>query len=144
MAHKVWWPITPRKKKRRACFNGFQTGRKPAEFSKFNVFYDPQLCHLPDLFSAFWIGFSNGSSVMGCRALAIGVGVIIWPKIMDRDERGENVALTHRRINSIADLQRDRVSWFQQSTTAFPGAFSILFRNATALHRQGRSVAGGW
>ena len=35
------------------------------------------------------MGYSNGSIVMGCAALALGIGLIVWQKILDREERGD-------------------------------------------------------
>jgi len=61
----------------------------------FNSFYYLKLCDLPELSSVVLIGYSNGSSVMGCVAFAIAVGQIIWQRTLDREERGDIVALTN-------------------------------------------------
>ena len=60
-----------------------------------NSFYYLKLCNLPELSSVALIGYSNGSIVMGCVAFAIGVGLIIWQRTLDREERTDIVALTN-------------------------------------------------
>jgi hypothetical protein len=55
----------------------------------FNSFYYLKLAGLPDLAPTALMGYSNGSIVMGCAALALGIGLIVWQKILDREERGD-------------------------------------------------------
>ena len=59
----------------------------------FNSFYYLKLASLPGLSPNFWIGCSNGSIVMGCVALPLGIGLIVRQKILDLEERGSDAAL---------------------------------------------------
>jgi hypothetical protein len=61
----------------------------------FNAFYYLKLGNLPGLSPIALLGYSNGSLVMGCVALALGVALIIWQKMLDREERADVAALTH-------------------------------------------------
>ena len=50
----------------------------------FNSFYYLKLASLPGLAPIIWIGYSNGSIVMGCVALPLGVSLIVWQKSLTR------------------------------------------------------------
>ena len=51
----------------------------------FNAFYDMKMASLPGLSPVVFMGFSRGSLVMGGVALAVGVGLIVWQRILDRE-----------------------------------------------------------
>ena len=56
----------------------------------FNSFYYLKLAGLPGLSPMVMMDCSNGSMVMGCAAFALGIGLIVWQKILDREERGDD------------------------------------------------------